>query len=65
MPHSKASHRTDASPGANPSMPQIRCLLTLRIECSIISIDSNIADNIIIKVIKQFSRKVEESRIET
>ena len=32
-------------------LPQIRCLITLRIESSIISIDSNITDNIIRKVI--------------
>ena len=32
-------------------LPQIRCLITLRIEISIISIDSNITDNIIRKVI--------------
>ena len=32
-------------------LPQIRCLITLRIVSSIISIDSNITDNIIRKVI--------------
>ena len=33
-------------------LPQTRCLITFRVEGSIISIDSNIADNIIRKVIK-------------
>ena len=32
-------------------LPQIRCLITLRIECSIISIDSNIENKTISKVI--------------
>ena len=32
-------------------LPQIRCTITLRIESSIISIDSNITDNIIRKII--------------
>ena len=35
--------------------PQIRCLITLRIESSIISIDSNITDNIIRSLV--YSRK--------
>ena len=54
---------SDASSKANSSLPQIRCLLTLRVENSIISIDDTITDNMIRKVIKMFSRKVAESRM--
>ena len=57
MPHSKVSCRTDASSGANSCLLQIRCLFTLRLESSIISINSIIADNIIRKVIRMFRRK--------
>ena len=32
-------------------LPQIRCLITLRVKSSIISIDSNITDNITRKII--------------
>ena len=64
IPHSNMSHRTDASSKTNCSSPQVRCLLTLRAESSIISIDSNITNNIIWKVIKIFSMKGAESRME-
>ena len=43
-------------------MPQIRCLITLRIESSIISIDSNITDNIIRSLV--YSRKSVGPRME-
>ena len=36
---------------------QIRCLITIRIKCSIISIDSNVTDNIIRKVINVLQEK--------
>ena len=38
-------------------LPQIRCLITLRMESSITSIDSNITDNIIRKVINVLQEK--------
>ena len=63
-PQSKVSHKTDASSKANPSLPQIKCLLTLRVESSIISINGNITDNIIRKDIKMISRKVAETRMD-
>ena len=45
-------------------MPKIRYLITLKIESSIISIDSNITDNIICKVINQsVSQKISISAI--
>ena len=64
MPHSNVSQRTDAGSKTNSSLPQIKCLLTLRAETSIISTDSNITDNIVRKVIKIFSVKDPGSRME-
>ena len=46
-----------------PLLVQIRCLVTLRVDCSIISINSNITDNIIRKVI-DVHRKSREARKE-
>ena len=53
QPQSTVPRWSDSCSEANSSYCHIRCLITLRVESSIISTDSNVTDNIIRKVINK------------